>query len=69
MRILFYFGLTDLNILKEGSISVLLVQLKFILNKELVGGEHMDAAGADQTRLSGAAEGKERNLGKYLCWE
>lgn len=69
MRILFYFRLMDLTILKEGSISVLLVQLKFILNKVLVGGEHMGAAGIDQTRLSSTAEGRERNLGKYLCWE
>lgn len=69
VRILFYFGLVGLNILKEAPIGVLLVQLKFILNEVLVGVEHMDAAGVDQTRSSSTAEGKERNLGKYLRWE
>lgn len=51
------------NILKEDSISRLLAPLKFILKKVSVGGEHMDAAGVDQTHLSSTAEGKKRNPG------
>lgn len=58
-----FHSLMHLNILKEDSISALLVQLKFILKKVWVGGEHMDAAGVDQTHLSGKAERKERNPG------
>lgn len=49
------------KILKEDSISALLAQLKFILKEVSVGGKHMDTAGIDQTHLSSAAEGKERN--------
>lgn len=52
-----------LKMSKEDSITALLVRLKFILKKVSVGGEHMDAAGVDQTHLSGPAEGKERNPG------
>lgn len=56
-------GLTYLKMSKEDSITALLVGLKFILKKVSVGGEHMGAAGVDQTHLSGTAEGKERNPG------
>lgn len=62
LQVLFH-SLGCLSILKEDSISALLVPLKFILKKVSVGGEHMDAAGVDQTHLSNTTERKEKNPG------
>lgn len=57
-RVTLLHGLMGLNIPQRGSISTPLMQRKCILKKVSVGGEHMGAAGADQTHLSSTAGGR-----------